>query len=391
MKKILYIALKELRSYFSDKGDLAFSLLLPIAIFALLYGAYGSEAGFNGTAYVVNHDEGGQYSEKLIEKIEEVEGLNLELLTEEDADRRISNSDIVLAIYIPENFSADLAARQPVEILFKQRGNGGTEGQIITGIVRSAVEEIGQEFQVYEGVSTALAGKNIDQATIDITVQKFIEREKEAPLIGVTGESIGTGFNLVNQFLPGIITMFVLFSINLASRSIVEERKKGTLERLLTTRLTVGQLFLGKFTAGTLRAFLQTLILLALSYAVFGLFTPLSFGQILLMALIFSATCSSMALFIASIARTEDQATWIGVFITIISVMVSGTFIVISEGTLLSTLSKFSVNTYANDAFRAIINGGISLADLKLEMIVLISVAVVLLAVSRILFKAVGR
>ena len=36
MKKIWYIALKEVRDFLVDKGDLSFSLVLPILIFALM-------------------------------------------------------------------------------------------------------------------------------------------------------------------------------------------------------------------------------------------------------------------------------------------------------------------------------------------------------------------
>ena len=41
MKKSIIIMLKEIRDFFQDKGDLSFSLLLPILIFALMYGAFG--------------------------------------------------------------------------------------------------------------------------------------------------------------------------------------------------------------------------------------------------------------------------------------------------------------------------------------------------------------
>ena len=44
MKKVWFIALKEIRDFFQDKGDLAFSLVLPIVIFGLMYGAFGNAA-----------------------------------------------------------------------------------------------------------------------------------------------------------------------------------------------------------------------------------------------------------------------------------------------------------------------------------------------------------
>jgi ABC-2 type transport system permease protein len=181
--------------------------------------------------------------------------------------------------------------------------------------------------------------------------------------------------------------MFVLFAITLSARAIVEERKKGTLERLLTTRLSVGQLFVGKFLSSVSRGFVQTLILLVLTYIVFQLFTPLSFLKCLVIALIFAAAASALGLVIASVARTEDSATWIAVFFTMAMVMLSGTFFEVTEGSVMHSLSKISINTYANDAFKTIIAQGGSLADLGLELKVLAGVTVVGLGLSRVLFK----
>jgi ABC-2 type transport system permease protein len=199
---------------------------------------------------------------------------------------------------------------------------------------------------------------------------------------------VGSRPDPVNQFLPGIMTMFVLFAINLTAQSLVDERRKGTLERLIATRLKVGELFTGKFLAYMARGFIQTLILLLLAYAVFRLFTPISFLEAAVLALIFAAACSAIGIIIGAIARTQYQATWIAVFFTMLMVMLSGTFVAISQGTVLYSLSRISINTYANDAFRTIITRGGTLADARTDILVMAGVAIVGLVVSRLLFRA---
>jgi len=387
MNRSLIVALREVRTYLQDKADLAFSLLLPIAIFALMYGAFGGQSRFHGTTHVVNEDQGGTYSTLFLERLGELENLDVELLSLPEADSKLERSDLLMVLYIPKNFSDKLASGELAELVFKQRGNGGQEGQIVASLVRGVAEGINQELQVYSQVSNTLAGRNIPQESIEITVQKFMDREREYPIVGVREETVGSSPDPVNQFLPGIVTMFVLFAITLTARAIVEERKKGTLERLLTTRLSVGQLFVGKFLANVSRGFVQTLILLVLAYMVFQLFTPLSFVESLVIALIFAAAASALGLVIASLVRTEDQATWVAVFFTMVMVMLSGTFFQISEGSVMYTISKASINTYANDAFKTIIAQGGSLADLGLELRVLAGVVVVGLVLSRILSR----
>lgn len=386
MKKALFIALKEVRDFLGDKGDLSFSLLLPVIIFALIYGAFSGSTQFNGTAYIVNNDS-GNFSTLLIDRLSKYEGLSIQLLTSEEADRKLSRSDIQMALEIPAGFSDKLNANQSTQLIFKQRGNGGTEGQIIASLVRGAAEGISQDILVKNNVKTNLANTPIDPQKIEITVQKFIEREESNPVVTLKESLLGAKPDPVNQFLPGIMTMFVLFSINLTAQGLVEERRKGTLERLLTTRLTVGQLFLGKFLAYVLRGFIQTLILLLLAYAVFGLFTPVSFLATIVLALIFASAASTLGLIIGSIARTDNQAVWISVFFTMLMVMLSGTFFPVSEGTTLYTLSHFSLNTYANDAFRTVINQG-TLAGAGTDILVMLGVAAVGLVLSRLIFRA---
>ena len=387
MNRAFIVAIREVRTYLQDKGDLAFTLLLPIILFALMYGAFGGDTLFHGTANVVNEDDGGTYSTLLLEQLDAIEEVDVELLTAEDADAKLDDSDLLMVIFIPEDFSESLARGEPTQLVFKQRGNGGDEGQIVASIVRGVAEEMNLGFQVYNEVNRALVGIDIPQERIDITVQQYLNEERQSPAVVVNEQTVGTSIDPVKMFLPGIVTMFVLFALTLSARAIVEERKKGTLERLLTTRLSVGQLFVGKFLAGVSRGFVQTLILLALAYIVFQIFTPLTFIQSLVIVLIFAAAASALGMIIAAIARSEDGATWIAVFFTMIMVMLGGTFFEVGEGSVFYTISQFSINTYANSALNTVIAEGGSLANLGLELGVMAGVAVVGLILSRVFFK----
>lgn len=380
------VALREVRTYLQDKGDLAFTLLLPIILFALMYGAFGGDTLFHGTANVVNEDD-GVYSTVLLDQLEAIDSLDVELLTAEDADAKLDNSNLLMVISIPDDFSSNLAMGEPAQLVFKQRGNGGDEGQIVASIVRGVAEQMNQQFQVYNEVNSALAEFDIPQNSIALTVQQYLDDERQSPVVVVNEQTVGTSTDPVKMFLPGIVTMFVLFALTLSARTIVEERKKGTLERLLTTRLSVGQLFAGKFLSSVSRGFVQTLILLALAYIVFHIFTPLTFIQSLVIVLIYAAAAGALGMIIAAIARSEDGASWIAVFFTMVMVMLGGTFFGISEGSVLYTLSQISINTYANSALNTVIAEGGSLANLGLELGVLAGVAVVGLFISRILFK----
>jgi hypothetical protein len=72
------------------------------------------------------------------------------------------------------------------------------------------------------------------------------------------------------------------------------------------------------------------------------------------------------------------------------SVMLGGTFFSISEGTVMYTLSRFSINTNANEAFKILIAGSGSLGDVGGPLAVMAGITVVALLVSRLLFKPVS-
>jgi ABC-type multidrug transport system permease subunit len=389
MFKSLLVALKEVKTYLQDRGDLAFSLLLPIAIFALMYGAFGGQSLFHGTANIVNEDRKGTYSKLLIDRLEAIDTISINQLSAADADSMLDKSDILLVLIIPEDFSANLSSGKPAELVLKQRGNGGQEGQIVAGIIKSVTQQISQELQVQGQVQTALAAQQIPASEIRITVQKYLDRERLSPTVGVNELPVGTSPDPIKQFLPGIITMFVLFSITLNASTFVEERKKGTLERLMTTRLTANQLFLGKFLSGIFRGFVQTLILLALAYLVFRLFTPVSFLEALLIALVFAAAASAIGLVIAVLVRTENAATWFAVVVTMAMTMLGGTFFTITPGTIWETLSKLSINTYANQAINSLVLQNARLSEAGIQLLTLAGVALAGLIISRIFFRVI--
>lgn len=387
MKLPFIVTLHEIRIYLQDKADLIFSLFLPITVFSLMYFGFSGDTVFHGTAHVVNNDGNGEYSALLLERLDSMDIIDVKLYSQEAADIRLERSDLVSVLYIPEDFSEKIASGENAGLVFKQKGNGSQEGQIVASIVTGIAGDINRELRAYSLVAASLEGSGISQSDIETTVRGYLDKENTKPVVRVREKTVGSSPNLVNQFLPGVVNMFVLFAISLGARAIVEERKKGTLERLLTSRLSVGQLFFGKFLASLSRGFIQTFILLVLAYAVFQMFTPLSFLECLVIALLFAGASGAIGLVIAAIARSEDAATWIAVFFTMAMVMIGGSFFEISESSVLYTLSRFSIVTYANDAFRTIIAENGSLSSLGVEMGVMAGVLVVGLIISRLMFK----
>ena len=109
----------------------------------------------------------------------------------------------------------------------------------------------------------------------------------------------------------------------------------------------------------------------------------------LVVSLVFAAAAAAIGMIIASVSRTESAANWIAIVLTMFMVMVGNTFFQSAPGSVMDTISKFSINTYANKAYTVLIAEGGVLGETWSQLVVLLGVAVIGLIISRFIFRAV--
>ena len=410
MLRPLYIALLELKLFLNNRAELAFSIALPILLFALMYGALSSDSEVFTPASVVDLD-GGVHARELVARLDSLPEVQVEERTEADANRALDRSAILFALVIPDGFSDALEAGEPAPLVFRQRGNGGDTGQIVAAIVRGIARDMATGARVRHYTQRALADSDVPPERIESEVEAQVASLRASPPVAVEvrrpteagrphpdpvlseaegppPEGEGTSSDdLFSRLLPGLIVMFVMFSVTLAAQALVEERRTGTLERLMTTRLGVNQLFAGKFLSGVARAMFQTVVMLSLAFVVFRPGGPLVFVELLAFALLAAAAFTGVSLVIGAVARTRNQAAWAAVFFTLLMVVFGGTFFEITEGSLMHSISRATINAYAIDAMQNIIGRGEHLGQQWLEMAVMAGVAAVGLTLARLLFR----
>ena len=391
MSRPFDIAYVEMKRYIADRLSLAFGILLPIVLFALMYGAFGGEATFNATAHVSDLDRGAM-SQALIERLEQVKGLDVELYTEREINQALDDSSMVYAAVIPADFTENLEAGRPTGITFRRRGSGGDEGQIVASIIRGVAQDIASESYVRSVVIDAVKDSNVPRSVVDQAVDEAKRLSAANPPVAVRSEVIGGEEDAyrVNRVLPGILVMILMLAVTLSAQTLVEERRSGTLERLLTTQLTSNQLFLGKFLAGITRAMFQAVVLLGLAFIVLRPGGLDAFLLTLAVSLLLAAAVSAIGLVISALARTRDQATWAAVSVTMFMTVFGGTFFDLVPGSALEMLSRFTLNRYAIDAIGGVVDGAETLTAQGTELAVMGGVMVVGLLAARLLFRSAG-
>ena len=386
---------KEMKVYFRDAQVLFFSLALPLVLVVLMVATFGGTSRFHTDAYVVNLDRGGLAGAELVTRLTAVPELTVETLSEEEATQRLDDANIYNVVFIPEDFTAKLTSGETPRLVLRQRGMGNTEGQIVNSFVAGLAREIAGEYLVSRKVGQTLAamGRPRPQAVVDAKVGSLFETAKADPPVRVEEQVVGVRSDPVAIFLPGLVTMFTLFAVSMGSIAIVEERKKGTMERLMATRLTRVELLAGTWLGAAGRGAVQVVFLFGLAWAAFRIFTPVSFLSVVVVALAGVLSISAVGLIIAAISRTPDQANWTGVFLTMIMSFLGGSFfdIAATKGTL-AVLSRLTYNFWANDALRRLIVRGETLASPGVirDLLVLMGIGAAGWLVALLLFRMRG-
>ena len=385
----LLIGVREVKAYLADKGALAFSLLLPIVLIALLLGAFGGESQFSGTAYVVDNDD-SPASQTLLDELRSTDGLDVELLDAGEAGDRLDRSAILHYTEIPAGFSKQLAGGEQVELIQHQRGSGGQEGQIVSALVTEAAATLAREERVRTDVTALLAilDADVPEAQIDAQVDQAVASLDANPAVTVVSATADDeSSDLAASVFPRIAAWMVLFSVAMGAQSFVEERREGTLERLLTTRLTTNELFLGKLLGNFLQGMVQFIILFTLAGLVFDFFTLESWLSSLVFGIPVVAAVGAIGLVVATLGRTQDQAVGIASFFTMMMAIFGGTFFQADTSSLFGTIGKFTVIYWMNEGFDRILIDQRGLASVGGSVVVMALIFVVCLVVSRTFFR----
>ena len=120
MKKLLYVALKELLLLLKDRMAVVWMVILPLAMTAIMGLVFG---GFGGGSEamviylpVVDHD-GGEMAAVALDILSQTENLHLETAYDAEAARElVADGKRAGAVVIPSGFSAAVTSGQPTAL-----------------------------------------------------------------------------------------------------------------------------------------------------------------------------------------------------------------------------------------------------------------------------------
>jgi ABC-2 type transport system permease protein len=175
----------------------------------------------------------------------------------------------------------------------------------------------------------------------------------------------GPDYTLLDYLAPVLIAVFAFFFIFLlATVSFLRERTSGTLERLLATPLTRGELVLGYLGGFALFALLQALVILAFTVFVLKVQYRGNLATIFVVEAVLVVGAVSLGLAISAFARNELQAVQFVPLVLVPQLFLSGLLVPVDQlNDVLRALSTVMPLTYANEALRSVMVKGYALTD----------------------------
>lgn len=197
---------------------------------------------------------------------------------------------------------------------------------------------------------------------------------------------VGKANGVVSMYAAGIAVMFLLFGATGGGGALLEERENQTLDRLLTTGLTMDQLLLGKWFYLTALGVVQTTVMFAWGQLVFGVDLLGHLDGFLIMTLVTAGAAAAFGLLLATICRTRGQLNGLSVVVVLTMSALGGSMVpryVMSQ--TLRDAGLWTFNAWALDGYDKVFWRDLPASDLWPQMSVLMVSGAVFMITARLL------
>jgi ABC-2 type transport system permease protein len=229
-------------------------------------------------------------------------------------------------VLIPAGFTAAVRDGRDAELLVVGRAGS----PIVTGVAQSLADGIAAAVRSQQ-ISTGTAVGTAEQLSLSVDAAALARALQQPELIVVTDSRMENSFNLISFFAPGMAMLFLFFVMGTAARSILTERREGTLDRILSGPTSPTGVLLGKT--------LSVIALGLLSLMTVYLFTTFAFGvdwgdPVGVLLIIFASVIAiaGISLIITGLARTEEQAQSLTIIGALLLAVLGGTFVYTASG-----------------------------------------------------------
>ncbi len=306
-RRILRIFKKELLQTRRDKRMMGIIFVMPV-IQLFLFG-YAVSTDVNHIALAVLDEDRSQESRQLIERFTRTGYFDYQqyLTNPREIDHALDTGQAQMVLRIPRGFAGDLAHGRGTALQTILDGSDSMTARIISGYATAVSQQ-------YAG------GIQLDRlARVKGTVARLPMLD---PHLRVW---YNPELRSVYFMVPGVLCLILLMvTTMMTALAIVKEKEIGTLEQLVVTPITPGELMIGKTLPFLLIGFIDMVVVLLA--ALFGFHIAVAGSILLLFALssLFLLTSLGLGIFISTVSKTQQEATLSTFFVLLPFILLSG-------------------------------------------------------------------
>jgi ABC-2 type transport system permease protein len=205
---------------------------------------------------------------------------------------------------------------------------------------------------------------------IAITARAVVGENKKDPMISFYAAAVGV--------------MFLLFTASGAAGALLDEVESGTLDRVLSSHVTMTTLMLGKLGFNSLLAFSQLVLMFLWGWAVFRLDFWNHIPGFVVMGICSAVAVASFGMLLASICRTRAQLGALSTIVILIMSAIGGSMFprfLMPEA--MQKAGLLTINGWAIDGFTKVFWRDEPVSHLWPQVLVLAGIAVGLFVIAR--------
>ncbi len=275
--------------------------------------------------------------------------------------RRVDSGMALALVRLPQTFTADLRAGTNISVAVSTKGDF-TVMQAVQREVDAVNARLGGAILAARVVTSKAGGDpaffgKVYSAAEGVWAKDPIQIDEQYST--TTGTEAGSGFG---QTAPGIGAMFVMISALTIGVVFIEDRKQGTMQRLMVMPVSRAQILAGKLLGHYMLGVLTYALMIAT-----GLILGVKWGDwpgVVTVVLAYTLAVTAMGLALSTLLRTSAQASALSMFITLILAPLGGAWWTVTlSPQWMQQLGKISPIYWSQDAFTRMIFYGARLQD----------------------------
>ena len=351
------IAQNDLKLVYKDKMFFFWLLVFPL-IFIFIFGLAfrDMDPGDSQVTLNVLDKDKSFLSETFIE----------ELVTEKYAVKVFEKDEekSYRTLIIPEGFSKSVFAGEKVELKLEQEQGKSLEAmQTAYSHVLKAIIKILAKIVMVSPENP----EDFEEELPQLNWERRITLRTE---LGGEIKTIPSGYT---HSVPGSTVVFLLFTLLMyGGINLLEERRKGQLERIYLSPATFSSIIGGKWLGRIIIGMFQIFILFVLGKFLFGIYLGPSLPALFLTSLFFCATIAGMSMLFGSIIKKEEILIVFNILLANLMAMLGGCFWpieLVPKG--MKTAGMIFPTGWIMDAYNKLIFFGYGLETVLVNMAVL--------------------